>query len=72
MTFYKWLKNILNDDTPEGDFARDVYRDNKFPKQVSEWNSIEEYLSHTIADETVISSAKNAYNLYEKDILHHN
>lgn len=35
MTFYKWLKNILNDDTPEGDFARDVYRDNKFPKQVS-------------------------------------
>ena len=72
MTFYKWLKNILNDDTPEGDFARDVYRDNKFPKQVSKWSDIEEYLSHTIANETVISSAKNVYYFYEKDKQHHN
>lgn len=67
MTFYNWLKNISNKDTPEGDFARDVLDDGKFPKDVTSWSDIENYLNHTIADDIVMDAAKSAFNLYEKD-----
>jgi len=71
MTFYKWLSNIATSDTPEGDFARDVLEDTKFPKEVSTWSEVNQYLRHTIADETVIAAAKSAFTLYEKEKQHH-
>ncbi len=32
MMFKTWLRQYLNDDTPYGDFARDVTADKQFPK----------------------------------------
>ena len=72
MTFYNWLKNISDSDTPEGDFARDAFEDCKFSKSATEWSDIENYLSHTIADEAVINAAKSAFDLYEEDKHHQN
>lgn len=66
MTFYNWLKNISSDDTPEGDFARDVFDDKKFPQDARSWSDVENYLSHTVADDTVMDAAKSAFSLYEK------
>lgn len=72
MTFYKWLNNLSEDPTPEGDFARDALRDNDFPKKAKTWSTIENYLYSVHAIDEAIEAGENAFNLYEKETHHHN
>lgn len=66
--FYEWLNNLVNDDTLEGDFARDALRDPHFPKLINDRNDLDDYMSSK--GEPAYEAAMSAFDLYEKDTHH--
>ena len=43
-SFYSWLSQFKNDDTPVGDLARDVRFDKKFPRHSDSRKYLRDYL----------------------------
>lgn len=63
-TFLKWLKAHSDEDTPTGDLARDVMRDNRpCPKNYKK--SWLDFLYEVQASTLAIEAFENAWNDYE-------
>lgn len=63
MSFKKFLQQYLNQDDPYGDFARDVYQDNSFPRK-SEYDLIKSHLEDCNAMSVVFDIFDKLWDLY--------
>lgn len=61
MTFKKWLARFADENTPRGDFARDVLSDAEFP-DTTDISKINDYLfSVGMSDRDFVSDALNEW-----------
>lgn len=65
ITFKKYLKQYLEDDSPKGDFARDVYNDSFFSEDINTPEELLAYLCGRRANEKVMSIAGEIMNHYQ-------
>ena len=66
-SFYSWLSQFKNDDTPVGDLARDVSFDKGFPHHSVSRKHLRDYLESMVACDSAMSIFEEAFTLYEKD-----
>lgn len=66
-SFYSWLLQFENDDTPVGDFIRDARFDNGFPRRSVSRKHLRDYLESMDASDGVMSVFEEAFVRYEKD-----
>lgn len=60
MKFYDWILKFDKVDLPIGDLARDIKNDANFPKDLTTWSELENYLP--TSEGAVYETAKNAFN----------
>ena len=65
MNFNSWIKQFLNEDSPYGDLARDIQRDQDFPKNVTSWSQIENHFPNAY----VTDVAQSAFEDYETSAI---
>lgn len=65
--FYEWLSKQTNRRSPLGDWARDVMRDEAFPKEVASVNAVIEHLRTRQATSAQIATARLAWQTYARD-----
>lgn len=58
--------NFIEDDTPIGDFTRDVVNDPHFPMRATKYATILKYLLEKHACSEALEAFDAAYSLYEK------
>ncbi|MBO8440838.1 MAG: hypothetical protein IAA89_00070 [Firmicutes bacterium] len=62
MKFYDWILKFDKVDLPIGDLARDIKNDANFPKDLTTWSELENYLP--TSEGAVYETAKNAFNYF--------
>ncbi len=65
-SFYSWLQQFKSDETPLGDFSRDVKADKDFPHQASSYKHIHDYLESKRACAKVLDIFNEIYAQYKK------
>ncbi|TLQ20461.1 hypothetical protein FEZ41_03530 [Lentilactobacillus parafarraginis] len=69
MSFYDWLQEFADVNLPIGDFAKDVREDKTFPKNVDNWQDLEQHiLSVNLGAE--VDKIHNAFNYYLAEEYH--
>lgn len=71
MTFYRYMMNFENEDTPQGHLARDIKADVCFPKKAREYDTLADYFN-TAYDryepneiDDILNYCYDMYNQYE-------
>lgn len=65
MGFYDFMiENYINDETPLGDLARDMQRDEQMPEDKNTDVKIKKYLNNRIKDYEVKKIFRKAFELY--------
>lgn len=65
-TFYNFLKDFKEDDSPIGDLARDISVDRNHPKRYNSFVSLQRYLESLGACDSVLATFNQAWKLYEE------
>lgn len=66
MSFYKYLvDNYFETDSLIGELAREMERDNDFPKESSNWEEIRNYIEECDGDPEAIEALEDAWEDYE-------
>lgn len=68
MTFYDFVISFIEDDTPLGQLAHKIKRDNNFPKDATGYNELNSYFYSNYIDHEMLASAKRALSLYLNNI----
>ena len=68
MTFYDFVISFIEDDTPLGQLAHKINRDNNFPKDATGYNELNSYFYSNYIDHEMLASAKRALSLYLNNI----
>lgn len=71
MTFYKFMMKFEQDDSPLGDLAYDMTRDQSFPKRYKDEEKLRNYFQIKTRDVDVLRIVDKALASYEKvkDVL---
>jgi uncharacterized protein YozE (UPF0346 family) len=64
-TFYQWLMEQCDEDSPIGDLACDARSDTGFPKQVSSRDTLVGYLQQRGACREAIETAHEAWSAWK-------
>lgn len=68
--FYKWAtSNFLLEDSPLGDFARDMEKDFRFPRAAKTKKEIQFYLDARFACQEAKDSFCKLWNIYREEML---
>ena len=62
--FYDWLAKQKNLRTPVGDMARDVARDESFPKDVTTLEAVLEHLQKSNPSSAVLARARATWKVF--------
>jgi len=65
MKFKDYLRTLQNDDTPEGDVARDVLADKRAPK-TDDYEALRDHVSESGAPSKVMDLLDKVYAEYEQ------
>ena len=65
-TFYSWIGQFKNEDSPMGDIAKDIYSDKDFPKKAKTLKPIKEYLESKSACGSFLSVLDKAFEMYSR------
>lgn len=65
MKFYDWILKFDKVDLPIGDLARDIENDANFPKDLTTWSELEDYIHST--DEESYQTIKNVFDFFLAD-----
>ncbi|ATH60730.1 MULTISPECIES: sterile alpha motif-like domain-containing protein [Staphylococcus] len=68
MTFYDFIIDFVNDDTPLGQLAHFINRDKHFPKHATSYHEIYAYFKMNYTYNEVMTSAKRALSLYHNNL----
>ncbi len=69
MTFYNWLMEFIDVDLPIGDFAKDAKNDSNFPKNVSSWDALADYITSVNPRNAELDVIQNVFNYYAAEYL---
>ena len=64
MTFYDFINDFVNDDTPLGQLAYFINKDNNFPKHATGYQELYAYFKTNYNYDEIMTSAKRALSLY--------
>ena len=67
LSFYNWLKSFQSENTFLGDLAQIASKDKNFPKEISNWSTLNNYLKMTKANKEVGLMLKKAWKTYSND-----
>lgn len=65
--FYDHLEKYVEQSTPEGDFARDMLKDEDRPEMLWEWSQLKTYLNRKCACDECIEAAGNVWKDFAKE-----
>lgn len=65
-SFYDWLMQFKESDTPVGDLAKDIEKDTQFPKEIDDLLELLDYINNFTTSEDVLNSVRMA--VYEYNI----
>ncbi|MEB7812283.1 YozE family protein [Staphylococcus xylosus] len=68
MTFYDFVIDFIEDDTPLGQLAHNITGDKNFPKKETSFIVLNSYFYSNYFDHEVLASAKRALSLYRNNI----
>ncbi|MGW7810260.1 YozE family protein [Staphylococcus xylosus] len=68
MTFYDFVIDFIEDDTPLGELAHNITGDKNFPKNETNFIALNSYFYSNYFDHEVLASAKRALSLYRNNI----
>ncbi|AID00877.1 hypothetical protein BU100_10950 [Staphylococcus xylosus] len=68
MTFYDFVIDFIEDDTPLGQLAHNITGDKNFPKNETSFIVLNSYFYSNYFDHEVLASAKRALSLYRNNI----
>lgn len=63
-TFYDYSQRFVHRHSPTGDVARDIDLDSEFPRDATDWRTIEQYLNYCGACDGCMVAAKRLYSSY--------
>lgn len=66
-TFYSWLIQFRDDDSPLGDLARDAKIDKNFPRHATTQKYLCTYLEKQNACDGAIQTLNDAFVIYQKN-----
>ena len=64
-TFYEYSQRFIHRQSPTGDVARDIDLDETFPKDATDWRTIEMYLSDCGACDACMIASKRLFSSYK-------
>ncbi len=64
-SFYSWLLEFKNDDTPIGDLARDARSDREFPRRSISYGHLKKYLERQHACDDAMNVFMEAFTQYK-------
>lgn len=64
MSLYDWLQEFVDVNLPIGDFAKDAKADKTFPKNVSDWKALEQYIKTVNPQNPELEIIRNVFNYY--------
>ncbi len=67
-SFYDWMLKFKSDNTPIGDFARDLEQDKHFSRRSKNYKHLRKYLESAGAFESVLKIFEEVYSYYQKDL----
>lgn len=69
ITFYTWLKQFKDDDTPLGDLSRDVSDDPEFPR-TKKYDIMVQYLKSKDVPNKVLTVLESSFSNYQAQDKH--
>lgn len=66
MNFKEWIIQFANEDSPRGDLAYDIKRDEMFPREANSKEAILDYLDRRRACRECVQAFKKAWNEYSR------
>lgn len=67
MSFYKFIITFIEDDTPFGELADCILKDNNFPKEETNTQNIYDYVHDHYFEHHLLESANRAISVYESN-----
>ncbi|MGN5882680.1 MULTISPECIES: YozE family protein [Staphylococcus] len=67
MSFYKFIITFMEDDTPFGQLAEYIIKDNNFPKEETNTEHIFEYVHENYYEHHLLESANRALSVYKSN-----
>lgn len=69
ITFYTWLKQFRDYDTPLGDLSRDVLDDPEFPR-TKKYDIMVQYLKSKDVPNKVLTVLESSFSNYQAEVIH--